>query len=128
MAKRGKRRNWSGNEKRMICDRTRVRDVLVSHVERMYDVNANQVFNWLKEAPFADAEPPEAGIAFLPVKITKPRDMPVLSDSAHPGTPEIDLCSGHRLRITGTYRVILGRLKLQEFQQVRVPPDTLFAC
>ena len=30
-------------------------------------------------------------------------DMPVPSDSTEPGTLEIDLCSGHRLRITGAY-------------------------
>ena len=103
MAKRGKRRNWSVDEKRMICAQTRVRGVSVSQVARRYDVNANQVFNWLKEPRFADAEPPEAGTAFLPVEITEPRDMPVLSDRTEPGTLEIDLCGGHRLRITGTY-------------------------
>ena len=63
----------------MICAQTRVRGVSVSQVARRYDVNANQVFNWLKEPRFAAAEPPEAGAAFLPVEITEPRDMPVLS-------------------------------------------------
>jgi transposase len=33
----------------MICAQTRVRGVSVSQVARRYDVNANQVFNWLKE-------------------------------------------------------------------------------
>ena len=103
VAKRSRRRNWSDDEKRMICAQTRVRGVSVSQVARRYDVNANQVLNWLKEPRFADAEPPEAGTAFLPVEITEPRDMPVLSDSTEPGTLEIDLCSGHRLRITGAY-------------------------
>lgn len=103
MAKRSKRRKWSDDEKRMICAQTRVGGVSVSQVARRYDVNANQVFNWLKEPRFADAEPPEGGTAFLPVEITEPRDMPVLSDRAELGTLEIDLCSGHRLRITGAY-------------------------
>lgn len=103
MAKRRRRRNWSDDEKRMICAQTRVRGVSVSQVARRYDVNANQVFNWLKEPRFADAEPPEAGTAFLPVEITEPRDMPVLSDSTEPGTLEINLCNGHRLLITGAY-------------------------
>ena len=103
MAKRRRRRNWSDDEKRMICAQTRVRGVSVSQVARRYDVNANQVFNWLKEPHFADAEPPEAGTTFLPVEITEPRDMPVLSDSTEPGTLEIDLCGGPRLRITGAY-------------------------
>ena len=103
VAKRRRRRHWSDDEKRMICAQTRVHGVSVSQVARRYDVNANQVFNWLKEPRFADAEPPEAGTAFLPVEITEPRDIPVLSDSTEPGTLEIDLCSGHRLRITGAY-------------------------
>ena len=103
MVKRRKRRNWSDDEKRMICAQTRVRGVSVSQVARRYDVNANLVFNWLKEPRFADAEPPESGTAFLPVEITEPRDMAVLSGSTEPGTLEIDLCSGHRLRITGAY-------------------------
>ncbi len=103
MAKRSKRRNWSDDEKRMICAQTRLRGVSVSQVARRYDVNANQVFNWLKEPRFADAESPEAGTAFLPVEITEPRDMPVLSDSTEPGTLEIDLCSGLRLRIFLSY-------------------------
>jgi len=87
----------------MICAQTRVRGVSVSQVARRYDVNANQVFNWLKEPRFADAEPAEAGTVFLPVEITESRDMPVLSDSIEPSTLEIDLCNGHRLRITGAY-------------------------
>ena len=103
MAKRSKRRKWSDDEKRMICAQTRVRGVSVSQVARRYDVNANQVFNWLKEPGFADAEPPEAGTVFLPVEIPEPRDLSVLSESTEPGTLEIDLCSGHRLRITGAY-------------------------
>ena len=103
MAKRIRRRKWSDDEKRMICAQTRVRGVSVSQVARRYDVNANQVFNWLKKPRFAAAEPPEAGTAFLTVEITEPRGMPVLSDSPEPGTLEIDLCSGHRLRLTGAY-------------------------
>ena len=103
MAKRRRRRNWSDDEKRMICAQTRVRGVSVSQVARRYDVNANQVFNWLKEPRFAGADPPEAGTVFLPVEIPEPRDLSVLSDSTEPGTLEIDLCSGHRLRITGAY-------------------------
>ena len=35
--------------KRMICGQTRVQGVSVSQVARRYDVNANQVFNWLKD-------------------------------------------------------------------------------
>ncbi len=87
----------------MICAQTRVRGVSVSQVARRYDVNANQVFNWLKEPRFADAEPPEAEIAFLPVEITPARDMTVHDNITEPGTLEIDLACGHRLRINGPY-------------------------
>ncbi|UWQ41635.1 transposase [Leisingera aquaemixtae] len=55
MAKRRRRRNWSEDEKRMICAQTRVPGVSVSQVARRYDVNANQVFNWLKEPRLAAA-------------------------------------------------------------------------
>jgi len=103
MAKRRRRRNWGDDEKRMICAQTRVPGVSVSQVARRYDVNANQVFNWLKEPRFADAEPPEAGTAFLPVEITKARDMTVHGNRTEPVTLEIDLSCGHRLRINGPY-------------------------
>ncbi len=109
MAKRRRRRNWDDEEKRMICAQTRVSGVSVSQVARRYDVNANQVFNWLKEPRFADAEPLEperlavTEPVFLPVEITEPRDMADLSYSTEPGTLEIDLACGLRLRINGPY-------------------------
>jgi transposase len=109
VATRRRRRNWDDEEKRMICAQTRVPGVSVSQVARRYDVNANQVLNWLKEPRFADPEPREPECwattepAFLPVEITEPRDMTVLSDSAEPGTLEIDLAGGQRLLITGAY-------------------------
>jgi transposase len=103
VAKRRRRRNWGDDEKRMICAQTRVHGVSVSQVARRYDVNANQVFNWLKEPRFADAEPPEAEISFLPVEITQARDMTVQGNRAEPGILEIDLSCGHRLRITRAY-------------------------
>ena len=103
MKKYRRRRNWSDDEKRMICAQTRVRGASVSKVARRYDVNANQVFNWLKDPRFADVELPEAGSAFLPVEMTEAQDISFASDSIEPGTLEIDLASGHCLRITGPY-------------------------
>jgi transposase-like protein len=58
-------------------------------VARRYDVNANQVFNWLKEPRFADAEPPEPEPFFLPLEITGARDLTVPSENTEPGTLEI---------------------------------------
>ena len=103
MAKRRRRRNWGDDEKRMICAQTRVPGVSVSQVARRYDVNANQVFNWLKEPRFADAKPPDPEAVFLPVEVTKQQDMTVANGSADPVTLEIDLACGHRLRINGPY-------------------------
>ena len=104
MAKRRKRRSWSDSEKRMICAQTRVPGVSVSQVARRYDVNANLVFNWLKEPCFADAEPPEPEPVFLPVEMTEVRDMAVRSTiSPEHATLEFDLAGGHRLRIKGAY-------------------------
>ena len=103
MAKRRKRRSWSDDEKRMICAQTRMPGVSVSQVARRYDVNANQVFNWLKEPRFAAAERPEPEAVFLPVEITQARDIIVPSDNTEPGTLAIDLAGGHRLRLKGPY-------------------------
>lgn len=98
-----RRRNWSDDDKRMICAQTRVRGVSVSKVARRYDVNANQVFNWLKDPRFADAEPADAEASFLPVEISEAEEVSCADDTIEPGTLEIDLACGHRLRITGPY-------------------------
>ena len=71
------RRNWSDDEKRLICAQKRVPGVSVSQVERLYDINANQLFNWLKELRLVDVEPPEAESAFLPTKIPEAQDIPL---------------------------------------------------
>ena len=83
-----------------ICAQPRVRGVSVSQVSRRYDVNANQVFNWLKEPRFAAAEPPEPEAVFLPVEISQAGDVIVASDNTEPATLEIDLAGGHRLPST----------------------------
>ena len=96
-------------EKRMICVQMRAPGGSGSLVSRRHDVNAKHVYNKLKEPRFADVEPREPKCwattepAFLPAEVTEPRDIPVLSDSTEPGTLEIDLCSGHRLLVTGAY-------------------------
>jgi transposase len=114
LSKRRKRRIWSEEEKRAICGQTRVAGVSVSQVARRYDVNANLVFTWLRDARFAsaDAAPEVAGAEpsdFLPVEIITPARS---SDAAPaieptlgtaPGTIQIDIAGGHRLRISGAY-------------------------
>ena len=76
MATRRKRRKWSDDEKRMICAQTRLPGVSVAQVARRYDVNANQVFNWLKDPQFA-ARPDDPDVArFLPVEVVEPVQLP----------------------------------------------------
>lgn len=86
----------------MICAQTRFPGVSVSQVARRYDVNANQVFNWLKDPQFA-ASPEGDDIArFLPVEVVEHVQPPSSSDAAC-GEMQIELVSGHRLTISGSY-------------------------
>lgn len=109
-----RRRTWSDDEKSMICAQTRVPGVSVSQVARRYEVNANQVFKWLKEPRFAvpsvsdGTDGLKTGPVFLPVEIIDDA-----YEEASEGTLpdikerscrlEIDLAGGHRLRVIGAY-------------------------
>jgi len=116
MAKRArKRRIWSDDEKRMICRQARLPGISVSQVARRYDVHANLVFTWLRDARFApeETEPPVEALSFeddttttfLPVELvggvggTPSPDTPPGPRPA--GVMEIALAGGHRLRIEG---------------------------
>jgi len=87
----------------MICAQTRVPGVSVSQVARRYNVNANQVFNWLKDPRFSRSDTVEDAACFLPVEIVGS----VLHEAARPvaeaGKIEITLAGGHRLSISGAY-------------------------
>ena len=123
MAKKPRRRRiWADDEKRMICRQALVAGVSVSQVARRYDVNANLVFNWLRDVRYA---PPDAETAvrsepagedaspvqFLPVEMigvpgspdaaTSSAETAATSDAL--GIIDIEVSGGHRLRITGTY-------------------------
>ena len=52
MVERRKRRKWSDDERCMICAQTVVPGVSVAQVARRYDLNANKIFNWLKDPKF----------------------------------------------------------------------------
>ena len=103
MAKRRKRRKWSDDEKRMICAQTVVAGVSVAQVARRYDLNANQIFNWLKDPKFApDDHPEEDEAKFLPVEvIEEPARIETTPEAT--GLIELELANGHRLRISGRY-------------------------
>ena len=70
-----KKRVWSDDEKRTICDQTLTPSVSVAQVARRYSMNANLIFKWLKDPRFA---PEGSGVSaadasvesiFLPVEI-----------------------------------------------------------
>lgn len=87
----------------MICAQTRFPGVSVSQVARRYDVNANQVFNWLKD-PMFSARPEDDDVArFLPVELVVEPDAPEGSAADVCGEMQIELAGGHRVRITGRY-------------------------
>jgi transposase len=86
----------------MICAQARLAGVSVSQVARRYDVNANQIFNWLKDSRFAVRKDDKAA-GFPPVEIVASvRDGPDVP-IAGAGKIEIALSGGHRLSIIGTY-------------------------
>ena len=103
MAKRRRRRKWSDDEKRMICAQARMPGVSVAQVARRYDVNANQIFNWMKDPKFASEDAAkEDGGHFLPVEIV-PEPAPAAPVVETTGVIELELANGHRLRISGGY-------------------------
>ena len=101
MGKKRRRRNWSDEEKRMICAQTKLPGVSVSQVARRYDVNTNLVFIWLRDERY-QVEPDEADAArFLPIEVIDTVPTPP-SEQADPEI-EITLASGHRLTVRGGF-------------------------
>ncbi len=100
--KRRRRRNWSDGEKAMICAQTRFPGVSVSQVARRYDVNANQVFNWLKDPQFTASQNEEDAVQFLPVEVAGPVQLPPVS-TCERGETQIKLSNGLRVKIVGSY-------------------------
>lgn len=70
-----KKRLWSDDEKRSICEQTLTPGVSVAQVARRYSMNANLIFKWLRDprfAPSGNAPAPEGAAlegVFLPVEI-----------------------------------------------------------
>jgi len=73
-----KKRLWSDDEKRSICEQTLTPGVSVAQVARRYSMNANLIFKWLKDPRFAPSgsvpAPEDAAFegVFLPVEIGTP--------------------------------------------------------
>jgi transposase len=77
--------------------------VSVSQVARRYDVNANPlVFKWLRDLRFAPDGSAE-GARFLPVEIVGERGEERPAPACAESRIEIELASGHSLRISGAY-------------------------
>ena len=76
MSKRRKRRTWSDDEKREICQQANAPGVSVAQVTRRYALNANMIHTWLKEPRFVppEAQPEDAIRApdFIEVAVCEP--------------------------------------------------------
>lgn len=87
----------------MICAQTRIPGVSVSQVARRYNVNANQVFNWLKDSRFSVSDKVEDTAEFLPVEIVRHVEHEGARPVAGGGRIEVALAGGHRLNVSGPY-------------------------
>ena len=101
--KRRVRRSWSDDEKRRIVGQTRVPGVSVSQVARRYDVNANQVFNWIRDPRFGPGDVAVSDVTFLPVEVVAEPEPRSLVSVDPGGSIEIELANGHRLRVIGAF-------------------------
>jgi len=109
-----KKRFWSDEEKRSICEQTRTPGVSVAQVARRYAMNANLIHKWLHDPRFApDEEAAEVEAAgFLPIEIEGVASPPALPQLPAPpsvsGAPlsaervDITLSDGRRILVEGT--------------------------
>jgi transposase len=121
-----KKRVWSDDEKRSICEQTLTPGVSVAQVARRYSMNANLIFKWLKDPRFAPAGsvPAPEGTAlegvFLPVEVGAPPIMGAAAPSHSAGAGlgpavsaqrvDITLSDGRRILVEGptTLASVLG--------------------
>jgi len=101
--KRRVRRLWSDDEKRQIVAQTRVPGVSVSQVARRYDVNANQVFNWIRDPRYCPEDDAVSDVTLLPVEVVAEPESRSLQAATPGGSIEIELANGHRLRVNGAF-------------------------
>lgn len=106
MAERRKRRKWSAEEKCRIVAQTKVPGVSVPQVAHRYDVNANLIFKWVRDARYnsGSADGPEV-MSFLPVEVAPrlPTAEPAQEHSVERGSIKIILTNGHHLEIRGAF-------------------------
>ena len=91
-----RRRRWSLEEKRTICRETLAPGVSVARVARRHGLNANQIFNWLRDPRFAPTETGEP--VFLPVEVSPAvASVPVACSEEFPARVCIEVVGGHRV-------------------------------
>jgi transposase len=108
-----KKRFWSDEEKVSICAQTCAPGVSVAQVARRYAMNTNLIHKWLRDPKFApDGKIVEEQVVdetpcFLPIEIVdRPQTKgtaPTTDATPSQSAIEIDIASGHRLRIIGGY-------------------------
>ena len=101
-----KKRRWSDDEKRSICEQTLTPGVSVAQVARRYSMNANLIFTWLRDARFAPDQnttvATEDTSDFLPIEIegtawsSETPDTPISPRPPKTGA----VISAHRVDIT----------------------------
>jgi transposase len=110
-----KKRVWSDDEKRIICEQTTTTGVSVAQVARRYSMNANLIFKWLKDPRFAPgsdyaaAQPEDGVVAFLPVEVREPLPVELTQTGAQPlsgaaisaHSVDITLSDGRRILVEG---------------------------
>ena len=109
-----KKRFWSDEEKRWICQQTRAPCVSVAQVARRYAMNANLIHKWLRDPRFSpdDVVSEVEAASFLPIEIeglTSSAAQPQLPASPSvSGAPlsaqrvDITLSDGRRVLVEGT--------------------------
>ena len=106
-----RRRRWSSEEKHSICRETLAPGISVARVARRHGLNANQLFNWLRDPRFAPETCSDERF-FLPVEVSQAAPcVPAASPDAGPGRVLIEVSGGHRVVAEGGYDPErLGRL------------------
>jgi transposase len=110
---RRRHRSWPEALKREIVEASFAPGASVSVVARQYDVNTNQVFGWRKR--FADEPTALPAAQLVPVMVTPDR-----ADTPPPAAAdiiEIELPTGHRLRIGGGVKAVSLRLVLDALER-----------
>ncbi len=111
---RRRHRSWPEALKREIVAASLAPGASVSVVARQYDVNTNQVFGWRKR--FADEPTALPAAQLVPVVVTPDR-----ADMAPPPPAadiiEIELASGHRVRIGSGVKAASLRLVLDALER-----------